>query len=133
MLRALLASLVLPATLWGQSQPRVNRPAVTLAPPTASPTVARLAGPNPLGFRAQVQGTKVTLFWQPVANVSWYLVNGPELGVNGQEIQDTMYVVGPLAPGAYEWTVASLSGQGQAPVTNWKRWPKAQAVIAQVE
>jgi hypothetical protein len=134
MYRALLMGLVLPATLWAQSQPRISRPAITLSAPTStftvtSPPALNPSALNPSRFRALVQENKVILFWQPAGNVSWYLVNGPELGVNGQEVQDTMYVVGPLAPGAYEWTVASLSGQGQAPLTNWKQWPKAQAVI----
>jgi hypothetical protein len=132
MSRALLISLVLPATLWGQSQPRISSPAITLSAPATTFTVARPPGANPSGFRALVQGTRVILFWQRVANVSWYQVNGPELGVSGQEVQDTTYVVGPLAPGTYEWPVASLSGQGQAPLTNWKQWPKAQAVIEEV-
>jgi hypothetical protein len=131
MYRACLIGLVLPATLCAQGQPQLSRPEPALSAPTATVAVAEPSGANPQGFRSLVQGTKVLLRWQPVPNVSWYLVNGPELGVNGQEVQDTMYVVGPLAPGAYEWTVGSLSGQGQAPLTSWKQWPKVRAVVEQ--
>jgi hypothetical protein len=40
------------------------------------------------------------------------------MGLYGQQLQGTSYPLGTLAPGAYEWTVASLAGQNQAPLTN---------------
>ena len=95
------------------------------APAPAAPTAA-----DPSGFSASLQGDKVTLSWQAVPGISWYLLGGPAMGQSGQRVQSTSYTFNSPGPGQHEWTVASLGGQEQGPVNNWVNWPKAQLSIA---
>ena len=122
--------------------------AIVGTPATASRTGARQAfdpGPgtqmragqpaiggsqNPTSFVATVQGTQVVLTWNAVPGVSWYLLGGPAMGLYGKQVQGTSYTLGSMEPGGYEWTVASLEGEGRAPLTNFAYWPKAQAVVS---
>jgi hypothetical protein len=104
------------------------RPVLRAAPsPSHSPAPA---SKDPTGFTATAQGNRVTLSWQPVPGVAWYLLGGPGIGLHGQQVQGTSYTVGPLDPGGYEWSVASLEGEGLGALTNGAFWPKARAVIS---
>lgn len=85
---------------------------------------------DPTGFTSALQGNKVTLSWQVVPGVAWYLVGGPGMGPNGREVQGTSHTFDSPGPGQHEWTVASLAGQGQGPVNNGLNWPKAQLTVA---
>jgi hypothetical protein len=91
---------------------------------------AAVGSKNPTNFVATVQGTQVVLTWNAVPGVSWYLLGGPAMGLYGKQVQGTSYTLGSMDPGGYEWTVASLEGEGRAPVTNFAYWPKAQAVVS---
>jgi hypothetical protein len=84
---------------------------------------------DPTNFVATRQGNRVLLTWNAVPGVSWYVLGGPGMGLYGRSVQGTTYTVGPLEPGSYEWTVASLAGEGEPPLTNGSYWPKARAVI----
>ncbi|MFL5403641.1 MAG: hypothetical protein ACJ8BF_12560, partial [Gemmatimonadales bacterium] len=69
------------------------------------------------------------LAWQVVPGVGWYLLGGPGMGPNGQQVQGSSYTFDSPGPGQHQWTVASLAGQGQGPVNNWVNWPKASLSI----
>src|SRR4051794_12139915 len=99
-------------------------PAAASSPALATPTAA-----DPSGFTANLQGNKITLSWQAVPGISWYLLGGPGMGQNGQQVQGTNYTFDSPGPGQQEWTVASLAGQGQGPINNWVNWPKATLSI----
>jgi hypothetical protein len=94
------------------------------AAPAAAPVPA-----DPTGFTPALQGNKVTLSWQAVPGVAWYLLGGPGMGPNGREVQGTSHTFDSPGPGQQEWTVASLAGQGQGPLNNWMNWPKAALTI----
>jgi hypothetical protein len=100
-------------------------PAAASSPALATPTAA-----DPSGFTANLQGSKVTLSWQAVPGINWYLLGGPGMAPNGQQVQGASYTFDSPGPGQHEWTVASLAGQGQGPLNNWVGWPKAQLSIA---
>ena len=102
----------------------VVEPAPGPAPTTPTPTAA-----DPSGFSASLQGDKVSLSWQAVPGISWYLLGGPGMGQQGQRVQGTSYTFNSPGPGQHEWTVASLEGQDQGPVNNWVNWPKATLSI----
>jgi hypothetical protein len=93
------------------------------------PTSAPPAPADPTGFTATLQGSKVMLSWQPVAGILWYLLGGPGLGPNGQQVQGTSYQFDSPGPGQHEWTVASLAAQDQGPINYWVNWPKASLSI----
>ena len=100
------------------------QPTAGSAPAPTTPTAA-----DPGGFSASLQGDKVTLSWQAVPGISWYLLGGPAMGQSGQRVQGTSYTFNSPGPGQHEWTVASLGGQEQGPVNNWVNWPKATLSI----
>jgi hypothetical protein len=109
---------------------------MTLSPVTPGGTSASAPAPaaapsaaDPSGFSASLQGDKVTLSWQAVPGISWYLLGGPGVGQYGQRVQGTSYTFNSPGPGQHEWTVASLEGQNQGPVNNWVNWPKATLSI----
>jgi hypothetical protein len=104
---------------------RAVEPAAGSAPPPATP-----AAPDPSGFTATAQGNKVTLNWQAVPGVAWYLLGGPGMGLYGQQVQGTSYTFDSPGPGQHEWTVASLAGQGLGPLNNGAAWPKARLTVA---
>jgi hypothetical protein len=97
--------------------------------PVNPPPPATAPAGDPTGFTATVQGDKVVLSWQGVPGVAWYLVGGPGTGPNGQQVQGTTWSLTSPGIGSYEWTVASLAGQGQGPINNWMNWPKARLTI----
>ena len=102
----------------------VVEPGPGSAPPPPAPAAA-----DPSGFSASLQGDKVTLNWQAVPGISWYLLGGPGMGQYGQRVQGTSYTFNSPGPGQHEWTVASLEGQEKGPVNNWVNWPKATLSI----
>ena len=97
--------------------------------PANPPPPATAPAGDPTGFTATIQGDQVVLSWQGVPGVAWYLVGGPGTGPNGQPVQGTTWSLASPGNGSYEWTVASLAGQGQAPINNWMNWPKARLTI----
>jgi hypothetical protein len=130
-MRIMLTVLALAVPVAASAQTRWTRPAAStmLESPTRTMTAVAPAT-DPSGFTAVQRAGKITLVWHPAAGVTWYLLGGPGMGLYGQQVRDTTYVVGALAPGIYEWTVASLTGEGQAAVSNGAYWPKARATIS---
>jgi hypothetical protein len=96
--------------------------------PSPAPAAAPVAG-DPAVFTAALQGGKVTLSWEAVQGVAWFLLGGPGMGPNGRAVQGTSYTFDAPAPGQHQWTVASLAGQGQGPINNGANWPKASLTI----
>ncbi len=78
---------------------------------------------DPAGFTAMAQSGKVLLAWKPVPGVTSYLLGGAGMGLYGQRVQGSSYSVPSLAPGAHEWTVASLDADGRA-IHNGANWPR---------
>jgi hypothetical protein len=133
---AILLGLALPATLVAQIQrpSRIGTPIVAepRAPVlTAVPTAPNPSAPaaDPSGFTATRLGNTVLLSWQAVPGVSWYLLGGPGMTLYGQQVQGTSYTLRDLAPGHYEWSVASLAGENQPALNNGALWPKASLVL----
>jgi hypothetical protein len=64
---------------------------------------------NPASFGARVSGgSEVTLFWQPVAGVSTYRVDGPGLPATGESVSGLNVLVEGLSPGPHTWQVAAV-------------------------
>jgi hypothetical protein len=107
-------------------------PTLTVVEPAPGPASAPAtpAAADPSGVSASLQGDKVTLSWQAVPGISWYLLGGPGMGQYGERVQGTSFTFNSPGPGQHQWTVASLQGQDQGPVNNWVNWPKATLSIA---
>jgi hypothetical protein len=131
-----LLGLAVPVALQAQIQrpSRIVReqaptPVFTVAPDGPAPVPAPMPASDPSGFTATARGNTVVLAWQAVPGVSWYLLGGPGMGLNGQQVQGTGYIIRDLGPGHYEWTVASLAGENQYALNNGAKWPKANLVL----
>ena len=128
---SLLIVLAFPMPLAAQLPPRSGTVGGT---PIGAETPRAAPGPvstvtDPRGFTATIRRGQVVLSWEEVPGVSRYLLSGPGLGLNGQEVQGTGYRVTGLGSGTYEWAVASLSGAGHGPINNWTRWPRARVTL----
>ena len=121
--------LAFPPALAAQLPRSQQETRVVVETPPSNRSAIPVPAADPAGFSATVQPGGVLLSWQPVPGVPGYLLAGPGLGLNGQQIRGTRYQVNGLGAGTYEWTVASLAGEGQGPVNNWTRWPRARASV----